>query len=89
MAEFAYNNTKNTNNNYTPLKLNCRFHPRVSYKEDINSRSKSKIVDQLATELQTLMSVCKDNLQHAQKLQKCHYNKYAKPRSYTPGDKSW
>ena len=35
------------------------------------------------------MYVCRKNLQHAQKLQKRYYDKHAKPRSYTPGDKVW
>ena len=64
MAEFAYNNAKNISTDYTPFELNYGFHPRVSYKEDVDSRTKSKIADQLATELSTLMSVYKENLQH-------------------------
>ena len=42
IAEFAYNIAKNTRTGYTPFKLNCEFYPRVSYKEDINPRSRSK-----------------------------------------------
>ena len=89
MAEFAYNNAKNTSTGYTPFELNCGFHPRVSYKEDVDPRSRSKTADQLATELQTLMSVCRENLQHAQELQKRYHDKYAKLKSYAPGDKVW
>ena len=70
MAEFAYNNTKNTSTGYTFFELNCGFYPRVFYKEDINPRCRSKTAGQLATELQTLISVCKENSQHTQKLQK-------------------
>ena len=62
MAEFAYNNTKNTSTGYTPFELNHGFHTRVSYKEDVDPYSKSRIVDQLATELQTFMFVYKINL---------------------------
>ena len=68
MAEFVYNNAKNTSTGYTSFELNCGFHPRVSYKEDIDPGSKSKTADQLATELQTFMSVCRENLQHTQEL---------------------
>ena len=65
MAEFAYNNAINTSTGYTSFELNCDFHSRVSYKEDVDPRSRSKTADQLITELQTLMSVCRENLQHA------------------------
>lgn len=36
MAEFAYNNVKNTNIRYMPFKLNCGYHPYTFYKEDVN-----------------------------------------------------
>ena len=87
MAEFAYNNAKNTSTGYTPFELNCGFHPRVSYEEDVDPRSRSKTADQLAIELQTLISVCMENLQHTQELQKRYHDKHAKPKSYAPGDK--
>ena len=51
MAEFAYNNAKNANTNHTPFKLNCGYHPWVSYKEDLDPRSKSKIAEELSSEL--------------------------------------
>ena len=89
MAKFAYNNAKNVCTGYTPFELNGDFHPRVSYQEDVNPRSKSKTTDQLGTELDTLMSMCRENLQHAQELQKRYHNKHAKPRSYALDDKVW
>ena len=39
MAEFVYNNTKNTSTGHTPSELNCGFYPRMSYKENVNPRS--------------------------------------------------
>ncbi len=42
MAEFAYNNAKNASMGHTPFELNCGFHPRASYKKDVNPRSRSK-----------------------------------------------
>ena len=65
MAEFTYNNAKNAGTGYTSFELNCGFHPRISYEKDVNPRSKSKTADQLATELNTLISVCMENFQHA------------------------
>lgn len=51
MAKFVYNNTKNANTGYTLFKLNCDYFPWVLYKKDVNSRSKSKIADELSAEL--------------------------------------
>ena len=62
MAEFAYNNAKNASTGYTPFELNCGYHPRVSYKEDVDPRSKSKSADDLANNLRELMTVCWENL---------------------------
>ena len=89
MAEFAYNNAKNASTGHTPFELNCGYHPRMSYEEDINPRSKSKSADDLSSELRDLMTVCRENLQHAQDLQKQAHDKITKPRSYAPGDKVW
>ena len=35
------------------------------------------------------MTVCRENLHHAQELQKRAHDKGVKPRSYTPGNKVW
>ena len=89
MAEFAYNNAKNASTGFTPFELNCGYHPRVSYKENLNSRSKSKTAEELSSELRNLMAACQQNLHHAQKLQKQAHDKGVKPQSYAPGDKVW
>ena len=39
MAEFAYNNAKNASTGHTPFELNCGFHPRMLYEEDVDPRS--------------------------------------------------
>ena len=57
MAEFAFNNAKNASTGHTPFELNCGFHPRVSYKKDVDSRSKSKTADKLVTKLRELTTV--------------------------------
>ncbi len=64
MAKFACNNAKNASIGHTPFELNCDYHLRVSYEEDVNCRSQSKSRDKLATELRELMDVCRKNLQH-------------------------
>ena len=89
MAEFVYNNAKNASNNHTLFELNCSYHPRVFFKEDTNPRSCLKTADKLVAELQELMTICQENLYHAQELQKRAYNKGVKPRNYAPSDKVW
>ena len=64
MAEFAYNNAKNASTGFTPFEFNCRYHPRVSYKEDFDLRSKSRTAEELSSELRALMTVCQQNLHH-------------------------
>ena len=89
MAEFAYNNAKNASTGYTPFELNCGYHPRISFEEDTNLRSRSKMAKQLSSELRELMTVCWENLYHAQVFQKRVHDKGVKPRSYAPDDKLW
>ena len=89
MAEFAYNNAKHASTGYTPFELNCGYHPRVSYEEDVDPRSRSKAADELTEELRTLMAAYRENLQHAQELQKRAHDKGTKPKSYAPSEKVW
>ena len=89
MAEFAYNNAKNASTSFTHFEFNYGYHPRVSYKEDLDPCSKSKTAEELSSELRELITVCQQNLHHAQELQKQAHDKGVKPRSYAPGDKVW
>lgn len=68
MAKFAYNNAKNTSTSHRPFELNCGYHSHVSYKENINPHSKSKVADELSIELWELMTISKKNLYHTEKL---------------------
>ena len=70
IAEFAYNNAKNASTGLTPFKPNCRYHPCVSYKKDLNLCSKSRTAEELSSEFRELMTICQQNLHHAQELQK-------------------
>ena len=89
MAEFAYNNARNFNTGHTPFELNCGYHSCISFEEDTNPRSQSKLADKLLAELQDLMTVWRENLHHAQELQKQVHDKGVKPRSYALNDKFW
>ena len=72
---------------HMPFKLNCDYYTQMFYKEDVDPRSKSKWADKLLTKVRELIIVCKENLHHAQKLQKLAHDKSVKPRNYAPGDK--
>ena len=87
MGKFAYNNAKNARIGHTPFELNCGYHPRMSYKEDVDLYSQFKSVDKLSAELRDLMIVCRENLYHAQELQKRAYDKGVKPWSYASNRK--
>ena len=87
MAKFAYNNAKNASTGYTSFKFNCGYHPRVSFKEDVDPYLKSRSAEKLAGKLRELIKVCCQNLLYAQKLQKRAHDKGIKSRSYTPGEK--
>ena len=89
MAEFAYNNAKDASTGHTPFELNCGYHLRILYEEEVDFRSKSKSADKISAELKELMIVCRENLHHAQELQKRAHDKGVKPRSYAPSDKVW
>ncbi len=58
MTEFAYNNAKNTSTGHNPFKLNCSYHSRVSFEEDVDPRSRSRSANEQAEELRELMEVC-------------------------------
>ena len=89
MAKFAYNNSKNSSTGHTHFELNYSYHPRMSYKEEVDLRSQSRLADELSKELKELMIICHENLYHVQELSKRAHNKRVKPRSYTPSKKIW
>ena len=49
---------------------NCGYHLYIFYAENVNFYFRSKIADKLTKKLRNLMAVCRENLEHAQKLQK-------------------
>lgn len=57
MAEFTYNNTKNTSTSYNPFKLNYDYHPKILFEDKADSRSKSCSANELAEELKKLREI--------------------------------
>ena len=70
MAKFAYNNAKNTSIGHMSFELNCGYYSHVSFEKENNPYSQLKTANKLSTELHKLITVCRENLYHAQKLQK-------------------
>ena len=89
IAEYIYNNTKNASTGHMPFKFNCGCHPQVSFKNNVNSRFKSRFANKQAKELREQMNICQQNLFYAQELQKKVYDKGVKPRSYVLREKVW
>ncbi len=89
MAEFTYNNAKNASTRHTLFELNCGYHPRVSFEEDVDPRSRSRSANKLSKELTELIEVCCQNLFHTQELQKRAHDKGVKSGNYAPGEKLW
>ena len=87
MAEFTYNNTKNSSTGFISFELNYGYHPRISFDKDTNFRSQSRSADKVSAKLQDLMTICQENFHHAQELQKRAHNKGVKRRSYGPSNK--
>ena len=58
--EFVYNNLRNASMGHMPFQLNCGYHPRMLYKEEVNPRSQSKSADKLSEELKELMIMCQE-----------------------------
>ena len=74
---------------YTPFELNYGYHPWMSYKEKVDPRSKSKLVNKLSAKPRGLIIICQKNLHHTQEFQKRAHNKGVKLRSYASDDKVW
>ncbi len=65
ITEFTYNNIKNSSTGHILFELNCNYYLRVSFKEDIDPRSRSCSANELAKELRELTEVCYQNFLHA------------------------
>ena len=68
ITKFAYNNIKNASTNHTIFKLNCGYHPKITFEKNIDLRSRSYFANKLAKKLKELIEVYCHNLLHAQKL---------------------
>ena len=64
MAEFAYNNAKNTNTSYTLFELNCSYYLKVFFEENVDLCSNFCSANKLVEELGKLIEICYQNLVH-------------------------
>lgn len=58
MAEFVYSNVKNASMSYIVFKLNCGYYTKFSFKNKVNSYSKSYFVNEFVEELKELIEIC-------------------------------
>ncbi len=65
MVEFAYNNIKNASIEHTFFEVNCSYHTRISFEEDLDPRLRSHSANELAEKLRKLIEVCCQNFLHA------------------------
>lgn len=89
MAKFGYNNTNNVSTGHMSFELNCSYHPRMTYKEELKLRFKSKSVNKLSAKLKKLVIVCREKFYHTQELEKQAHTKGVKLWSYIPDKKIW
>lgn len=68
MAEFNYNNEKNSSSSHTSVKLNCDYHCHISCKKDVDPDLKSMSANILITKLRNLMTVYRKGFKYAKKL---------------------
>lgn len=68
MAEFANNNAKNLSTGHTFFNLKCSYHLCLFFEDEVDPCSRSHSTNKLVEELKKLMSICQQNLLHAQEL---------------------
>ena len=57
IAEYAYNNATIVSTSQIPFELNSKYHPCVSFKNNVNYCSRSRLTEELRKELRDLISV--------------------------------
>ena len=62
MAEFAWNNAKNTSTSYILFELNLSYYPKVLFENDDDLCSRSRFAEKLAKKLRELIEICYQNL---------------------------
>lgn len=61
MAKFAYNDVKNASTEYILFQLNCKYYLRTFQKDNVNSYSKLKSIDEFIVKLKNLISTYGNN----------------------------
>ena len=89
MTEFAYNNLRQASTMMSPFEALLGYYPQMSYKDNCDLQSKSRLADENATALRDLMKELKTNLAESQERQTFYHNKNVKNRSYRPRKSVW
>ena len=99
LAEFTYNNSRNSTTGVSPFYANYGYHPRltVNLKANLTSSSSSKFTvasrvptaTEHATRIQQIHATLVNAVTHAQDHQAKYYDSKHKSRSFNVGDKVW
>ena len=89
MAEFAYNNSRNSSTGMSPFEAMQGYSPRMSYEEHADPKAKSKTAVEHAKDLEDLMKVLKENLKDAQAQQAKYHDQRRSFKQYKLGDYVW
>ena len=89
MAEFAYNNSRQTSTMMSPFEVLLAYDPRMSYEDNRDPRSKSRAADKNTAALRDLIKELKSNMAESQELQILYHSKHVKERTYRPGESVW
>lgn len=73
----------------SPFEALLGYHPRISYEDNRDPRSKSRTAGENAATLRDLIKELKVNLTESQELQTIYHNKHVKERTYRPGESVW
>jgi hypothetical protein len=91
LAEFVYNNAKNSSTGMSPFYANYGYHPRVIAKVQTEQGTyEHPTAEALIDHLRQVYEELQANLENAQQIYKCKYDRKAKPApSFKVGDLVW
>src|SRR6185369_5885441 len=87
LAEFAYNNSKQTSTKFTPFELDAGQHPLTPITLTTKTLTSVETTNEFLNQWKTMMEIAKDNLMLAQQHQTEQANKHRRYEEYNVGDK--
>src|SRR6185369_2841973 len=87
LAEFAYNNSKQTSTKFTPFELDAGQHPLTPITLTTKTLTSVETTNEFLNQWKMMMEIAKDNLMLAQQHQTEQANKHRRYEEYNVGDK--